>query len=159
MKKTIKRYGIYGMLEQVINIHMGKATFRVHFANGRRGSEGVHPAVFTTDNYVVQYAIEHSPEFLSGHIQLIECIETDQEVFTGAEAEGVEGAKAEGLKAEGVEGDKAEGLKAEGEKVFESLEEAKQWLAQTCGTDTSNCRRPDIVRIAKSHGYAVTIKK
>lgn len=71
MKKTRKTYGVYNLVEWHALLKVGKATVKVAFIGGSITTQGVTPATFTTDNPIVQIAIEHSAEFAKGKIKLI----------------------------------------------------------------------------------------
>lgn len=71
MKKTRKTYGVYNLVEWHALLKAGKATVKVAFIGGGITTQGVTPATFTTDNPIVQIAIEHSTEFAKGKIKLI----------------------------------------------------------------------------------------
>lgn len=66
-----KTYGVRGVLEWVAQIKAGKATISVHFSGGYPTTNGHTPAEFTTDNAVIQAAIERSDYYRRGRIKLI----------------------------------------------------------------------------------------
>ncbi len=68
MKKV---YGMVGLMECVIQIKVGKARIELHFTGGFPTAYGVSAARYTTDNPVVQKAIENSAEFKRGKIVLL----------------------------------------------------------------------------------------
>lgn len=71
MKKTIKTYGVRGLMEWVCNIPVGKTHMRVEFTGGVLTSYGNTPAKFTTDDPFKQTVIEHSEWYKSGRIKLL----------------------------------------------------------------------------------------
>ena len=68
------------MMEYQAIIKIGKATMKVPFSEGSMTAMGVNPARFTTENYMVQQAIEQSGEFRRGRIYKVSVIELDEEV-------------------------------------------------------------------------------
>lgn len=68
MKKTRITYGVRGMMTYIARIAVGKAHMKVTFSDGSISAIGSKPAVFTTDNYIVQKGIEQSEQFKSGLI-------------------------------------------------------------------------------------------
>lgn len=63
-----KKYGIKGTSECVIRLSIGKANIVCNFTNGNLQSREPIPASYTTDNPIVQYAIESCQRFQSGKI-------------------------------------------------------------------------------------------
>lgn len=80
MKKQKITYGVIGINEWHTNIPLGKASVRVSFTGGATTLNGVIPASYTTDNPIVQMAIERSQAFLSGKIKKIRSYATDEEI-------------------------------------------------------------------------------
>lgn len=80
MKKLKITYGVIGINEWHTNIPLGKASVRVSFTGGATTLNGVIPASYTTDNPIVQMAIERSQAFLSGKIKKIRSYTTDEEI-------------------------------------------------------------------------------
>ena len=70
-KKTKTTYGVYNLIEWHARLRMGKATVKVAFTGGSITTQGVTPATFTTENPVIQFAIENSPEFHNGKIKVV----------------------------------------------------------------------------------------
>lgn len=77
MGKLIK-YGIYGAVERIIAVRIGKATMNITFSGGALDSSGVIPATFTTKNIFEQKVIENHPEFKSGVIKVIHTQNIDE---------------------------------------------------------------------------------
>lgn len=73
MRKTIKTYGVRGLMEWVCNIPVGKTHMRVEFTGGVLTSYGNTPAKFTTDDPFKQAVIEHSEWYKTGRIKLLHC--------------------------------------------------------------------------------------
>lgn len=80
MKKQKITYGVIGINEWHTNIPLGKASVRVSFTGGATTLNGVIPAAYTTDNPIVQMAIERSQAFLSGKIKKIRSYATDEDI-------------------------------------------------------------------------------
>ena len=80
MKKKRITYGVRGMMEYQALIPLGKATLKILFTDGSMNSLGAHPAKFTTDNFMVQHAIENSSDFRRGRIQVLHVYELDEDV-------------------------------------------------------------------------------
>lgn len=80
MKKRRITYGVRGMMEYQALIPVGKATLKILFTDGSMNSLGAHPAKFTTDNFMVQHAIENSSDFRRGRIQVLHVYELDEDV-------------------------------------------------------------------------------
>lgn len=79
MKKRRITYGVAGMMEYQAVIKIGKATMKVNFTDGSTTSMGSNPARFSTDNLMVQHAIEHSESFKRGLIKKLRTVELDEE--------------------------------------------------------------------------------
>jgi len=80
MKKRKITYGVSGMMEFQAVIKVGRNNMKVLFTDGSMNAMGVNPAKFTTTNYMVQHAIENSPEFKRGLIKRISVIDLDENV-------------------------------------------------------------------------------
>lgn len=77
MGKLVK-YGIYGAVERIIAVRIGKATMNITFSGGTLDSSGVTPATFATKNIFEQKVIENHPEFKSGVIKVIHTQNIDE---------------------------------------------------------------------------------
>ncbi len=80
MKRSKKVYGVYNIVEWYANIRAGKATVKVLFSGGAMTTQGVTPATFTTNDPIVQLAIEHSEPYRNGKIKLIKAYPTNEDV-------------------------------------------------------------------------------
>lgn len=80
MKKQKKTYGVIGMMEFQAVIKVGRNTMKIPFSDGSLSALGNNPAKFTTDNFMVQHAIENSSEFKRGLIRLINTVDLPGEV-------------------------------------------------------------------------------
>ena len=68
------------MMEFQAVIRFGKSRMKVNFTDGFVSSRGEHPAKYTTDNFMVQQAIEQSSEFKRGRIKRIKVEQLDEEI-------------------------------------------------------------------------------
>lgn len=80
MKKKKITYGVSGMMEFQAIIKVGRNNMKVLFTDGSMNAMGVNPAKFTTSNFMVQHAIENSPEYKRGLIKRINVIDLDEDV-------------------------------------------------------------------------------
>nr|DAW88154.1 MAG TPA: hypothetical protein [Caudoviricetes sp.] len=80
MKKKRITYGVSGMMEYQTIIRFGKNTLKVTFTGGSMNAIGVTPATFTTNNFLIQQAIENSSEFTRGRICIVKVVELDEEL-------------------------------------------------------------------------------
>ena len=174
MKKKRITYGVSGMMEYQAVIHVGKAVLKVLFTDGSMTAMGVNPATFTTDNFMVQHAIEHSADFRRGRIHVMHVIELDEAVHIEREPAGAEVQPVDGTAVAAVEdaagGDKAEeaapaadGAAEEApaevgtEVEFDTNDEAKDYLEQQFGVSRSKLRtRADIVACGEGYGVKIS---
>lgn len=66
-----KTYGVFGWMEYTMNAALGKRVFQIPFTGGMANNRSVRPACYTTCNALVQYAVEHSPDYLCGRVVLV----------------------------------------------------------------------------------------
>lgn len=85
MKKRKIIYGVAGMLDYQALIKVGSAKMKISFTNGSSNEAGRTPATFSTDNPIIQLAIENSKEFKSGLITKIHVVNTDEDVYIESE--------------------------------------------------------------------------
>ena len=88
MDKTIKTYGVNGLMEWHARLPLGKTTLLVDFTGGSLTGYGVSPATYTTGNEVVQRVIESSRPYREGKIRLLRSVTQT----VGAPAKAREGA-------------------------------------------------------------------
>lgn len=136
-----KTYGVYDLVEWLVEIVMGGVRFRLNFSGGAVTTSGVTPATYTTEDPIVQLAVERSEHYLSGRIRLIRSTGTGREVKVG----GCEAAEAAEV-AEGEEGDDGE----DGTDGLERIEvataaDAREWLRSHHGIATSRMRSKAII--------------
>lgn len=72
----VKTYGIYGRMEQVVRIPVGRGSLTACFSGGHVSAAGEAPATFKTADEAVQTVIERSVMFRSGQISLVRADET-----------------------------------------------------------------------------------
>jgi hypothetical protein len=80
MKKKRITYGVSGMIEYQAVISVGRNTAKVSFTGGSQTSSGMRPASFTTDNLILQNAIESCPDYKRGRIYTVNVIELDEDI-------------------------------------------------------------------------------
>ena len=184
MKKTKTTYGVYNLIEWHALLRLGKATVKVHFSGGSITTQGVTPATFTTEDPVIQFAIERSPEFRNGKIKVVrkatlnEVVEIECNVpkainsvpspnpapnpapipTEATTAPVVESETAPDTQAdnEAEAEDKGETAPATTQVEFSCNDDAKDYLEQTFGFVRSKLRnRDDIVAAGKAHGVDI----
>lgn len=180
MKKKRITYGVSGMMEYQAVIKVGKNNMKVLFTDGSVSAMGVNPATFTTENFMVQHAIENSTDFKRGRIKVVNTIELEEELRiernsvkpaadvpsptpapTPAESENapvVESEAAPDTQAdnEAEAEDKTEAAPATTQVEFSCNDDAKDYLEQTFGFVRSKLRnRDDIVAAGKAHGVDI----
>lgn len=172
MKKKVITYGVYGMMEYQTVIKMGKSSMKVNFSDGSINSFGQNPAKFTTKNFMIQHAIEHSYDFRRGLIQIINEHELDEEVQISHNPVAIEPEfgdevvepKVEDVVSGGTDGlegtevsDVTEGAESsETEVEFSTNDEAKQYLESQFGVQRSKLRtRADIEKAGMQYGVKI----
>lgn len=161
MKKQKITYGISGMMEYQAVIKLGRNSMRVNFSDGSVSAMGINPAIFTTENFMVQHAIENSADFKRGLIKRINVIDLDEELSIerpaseAAEAVATPIEAAGEVKAEPVE-DANDANDANVQVEFSCKDDAKDYLEQTFGLVRSKLRtRDDIVAAGKANGVDI----
>lgn len=91
MKKQNIIYGVVGMLEYQALIKVGSAKIKIPFTNGSTNESGRTPATFSTNNPIIQLAIENSKEFKCGLIRRVHTVNTDEEVYIESEHVALQG--------------------------------------------------------------------
>lgn len=182
MKKRRIIYGVRGMMEYQALIPLGKATLKILFTDGSMNSLGAHPAKFTTDNFMVQHAIENSSDFRRGRIQVLHVYELDEDVHIECNkpcAEVKSDKSATVMKTEPAAADIHEAeenlsienpevsaetqasTESKAEKTMTALEftcndDAKDYLEENFGVARSKLRtRADIVSAGKENGVDI----
>lgn len=67
------------MMEYQAVIRIGRSFMKVTFSDGAVTAYGVNPATYTTDNLMVQHAIENSEQFKRGRIYVVNTTTLDKE--------------------------------------------------------------------------------
>lgn len=80
MKKKLITYGVSGMMEFQAIIKIGRSAMKVLFTDGSMNAMGMNPATYTTDNFMVQHAIENSDHFKRGRIHIVRTVPLDDVV-------------------------------------------------------------------------------
>ena len=80
MKKKQITYGVSGMMEYQAVVKVGKKNVSINFSDGSISAMGTNPATYTTDNIIMQNAIESSYEFKRGRIHIVRTIDLAEEL-------------------------------------------------------------------------------
>lgn len=130
-----KTYGVYGLMEWSVLLKMGKKQFHINFTEGSSSTAGVIPATYTTNNPIIQLAVESSKLFKDHQIKLIGEVSLEEDEKKTV----VEGS------AENV---------ANGTVVKVScLDDAKDYLSDTCGAKREKLiSKKSILAVAKQNG-------
>ena len=178
MKKKRITYGVYGMMQYQTDVYVGKSKVRIEFEDGSTTAYGVIPAQFTTDNIMIQFAIEASADFKKGKIKRIKTDILNEELVVGRNTvvdehkeETVETKEATVAKADGVteteernptEEDQKPEATEEGENVgveyleFEGNNEAREYLVKRFGISSTKVRtRAEIIEFGKAYGLDI----
>ncbi len=151
------------MMEYQAVIKVGRNNMKVNFSDGSVSAMGVNPATFTTENFMVQHAIENSSDYKRGRIKTVNVIELNEdlciesnnaEVKTENETAEVSEAKA------GSEDTSTETEPVEAEPAIEvefaCNDDAKDYLEQSFGYVRSKLRnREDIINAGKAHNVTI----
>lgn len=183
MKKKRVTYGVSGMMEFQAIIKIGRSAMKVLFTDGSMNAMGTNPATYTTDNLMVQHAIENSDHFKRGRIHIVRTVPLDEEVHIDrnpkretppapapdpAPLNGDQNAPEEETKQDNEEESQPEEdvKKAEEETPapttmtemeFDNNDDAKDFLETNFGYIRSKLRnRADIVAAGEAHGIAIS---
>lgn len=159
------------MMEYQAVIKIGRSTMKVLFTDGSMNAMGMNPATYSTDNLMVQSAIENSDQFKLGRIKVVSVIYLDEElqimhnavkeVKEVKDGEPVEGAdqsdNTEQPEESGEESTKAEeGNSTMTEMEFDNNDDAKDYLEQTFGCVRSKLRnREEIKGAGEANGVKI----
>ena len=77
---VFKKYEIKNYSEYVIDVSVGKRNFSIPFTGGALTNQGSIPASYSTNNGIIQYAIEHSRYFALGIVYIAQEVKTDEEI-------------------------------------------------------------------------------
>lgn len=134
-------YGVYGLMDYTINVRLGNRVLKIPFTGGATTGNGVRPATYTTNNPVVQYAIESSPIFKSGRVKIIRSIGQAEPTPKAATATATEKESETAATTEATE------AKADGETVTVSCwEDAREYLIKNYAGKASNLRYPKNIK-------------
>lgn len=161
------------MMEYQAVIKIGRSQMKVLFTDGSATGYGMNPAMYTTDNLMVQKAIENSDQFKRGRIHIVNSTDLEEEVHVISNPKQIEPEapelpdnKAEG-KTEGeaptvepVEAVEPEATVDEPkpltEMEFDNNDDAKDYLEQTFGCVRSKLRnREDIKAAGEANGVKI----
>lgn len=185
MKKKLVTYGVSGMMEFQAIIKIGRSAMKVLFTDGSMNAMGENPATYTTDNFMVQHAIENSDHFNRGRIHIVRTVTLDEDVHidrnpkreeipapTSTPApencEGVETTEeTESEEADNVESQAEEApapapipmemTKEITEMEFDNNDDARDFLETKFGYVRSKLRnRADIVAAGEAHNIAIS---
>ena len=185
MKKKKITYGVWGMMEYIAVVTVGRRSTKIQFSDGSVSAMGVNPAKFTTDNVILQNAIESSDDFRRGLIKVVSVHELEGEVKVlrnkpkcAPELEPTKGSDAPTLTkcdlgvvstpsdiAPKQEQTPAEEESQPGETEplnhieveFANKEEARDYLVDTWGANRAKLRtREDIIAAAITHGVKLS---
>lgn len=167
MEKTRTTYAVYNLIEWQALLKMGKGTVKVPFSGGSMTTQGVTPATHTTEDPIIQFAIERSPEFKSGKIKVIRRVKLGGKIEIERNApkpvqEPVQESCADDCEETSGDDDATEDAADDAEAVapkgltqveFSYNDEAKDYLERTYGVERNKMHtRADIVAIALSKG-------
>lgn len=185
MKKKKVTYGVPQMMEYHIVVPVGKSKVNVVFSDGSTNAMSASPAKFTTDNLMLQIAIQNCRDFKRGRIIIINEIYLDEEVpilRNTSKTEGIEQPAPE-LQNKNLDetettedkpqedqierpdiskgtihgGEEADGLK---EVKVNVNDDAREYLETNFGVIRSKLRlRADIERIAAENGIKFVFAK
>lgn len=169
--RTKTTYGVYNLIEWHALLRMGKATVKIPFTGGGITTQGVTPATFTTEDPVIQFAIERSPEFRVGKIKVVrrvnlkDVIEIECNAPKGAQeippipAEETSTPAKEVAPLQDTQTDNATSAEEKAQEApattqveFACNDDAKDYLEETFGVKRSKLKtREDIVKAGKAH--------
>lgn len=133
-----RTYGVFGLMDYTINVKLGERVLKIPFTGGMASKNGVRPAVYTTSNPIIQFAIESDIRFKSGKVKIIKTIDvaTPNENVNSQAKEEVKKSTSEKKKVK-----------------VPCLEDAREYLVSNCGGQASTLRcKKSIEEYAASHG-------
>lgn len=178
MKKKRITYGVTGMMEYQAVIKVGRGQMKVMFTDGSATGYGTNPAMYTTENLMMQKAIENSEQFKSGRIHIVNSTDLDEEVHiisnpkpkdeelpelpdnnVEGKTEGETPAEDEAVEPEEEAGDEATPAEPKPllEMEFDNNDDAKDYLEREFGYIRSKLRnRADIIAAGEINGVAIS---
>lgn len=115
----ITTYGVFGKVEYVLSLIIGCSAVTVDFDGGSISSRGVIPASYTTNNPLIQRALEATPEYKHGIIRKIRSLPEACDVEASRK---IAQAKAEAALKKYPGGGEADTAQEEGKQTEESGE-------------------------------------
>lgn len=173
MNKKKITYGVSGMMEYQAVVKVGKKNVSINFSDGSISAMGTNPATYTTDNIIIQNAIEASSDFKRGRISIVRSIDLAEElpIFRNTPTPALQSekqtesevpAKQEETAEKAPEQTGAETPEASEEPAnltqveFSCNDDAKDYLEQNFGFIRSKLRnREDIVNAGKQNGVEI----
>ncbi len=167
MKKKRITYGVAGMMEYQAVIKIGRLTMKVLFTDGSANAMGMNPATYSTENLIVQQAIESSDQFKRGLIKVVGVVELDEDVqiMHNRNEENREGLSGSHLEAGENEAEEKADENRRGETAghgtltemeFDNNDDAKDYLEQAFGCVRSRLRnREDIKAAGEANGVKI----
>lgn len=162
------------MMECQVVIKMGRSQMKVQFTDGSATGYGMNPAMYTTDNLMVQRAIENSDHFKRGRIYEVCSVDLDDEVVVIRNPREKEAPMnsdisdvsdhsdapdiSDGVKVEAAVDKTAEAEeKALTEMEFDNNDDARDYLEANFGYVRSKLRnRADIVAAGEAKGIVIS---
>ena len=160
MKKKRITYGVVGLMEYQTVVKIGHSRVKVHFADGTVSAMGVNPATFTTDNIMVQIAIEGGAEYKRGLIKRLKVVELNDELIVernSVASEPTAIASTEVAAAELAALSAAEEQETAPQVLeFTCNDDAKDYLVDKFGVESSRLRtRAAIIEVGRNHGVEI----
>ena len=164
MKKKRITYGVVGLMEYQTVVKIGHSRVKVHFADGTVSAMGVNPATFTTDNIMVQIAIEGGAEYKRGLIKRLKVVELNDELIVERNSVASEPkaiASTEVAAAELAALSAAEEQETAPQVLeFTCNDDAKDYLVDKFGVESSRLRtRAAIIEVGRNHGVEIVFTK
>lgn len=164
MKKKRITYGVVGLMEYQTVVKIGHSRVKVHFADGTVSAMGVNPATFTTDNIMVQIAIEGGAEYKRGLIKRLKVVELNDELIVernSVASEPTAIASTEVAAAELAALSAAEEQETAPQVLeFTCNDDAKDYLVDKFGVESSRLRtRAAIIEVGRNHGVEIVFTK
>ncbi|MGM9844784.1 MAG: hypothetical protein ACI30K_00945 [Muribaculaceae bacterium] len=166
MKKKRITYGVIGLMEYQTVVKIGHSRVKVHFADGTVSAMGVNPATFTTDNIMVQIAIEGCADYKRGLIKRLKVVELDDEIIIERNSvvsaptviASSEVAETKPVAADDMATDEQEAAPQVLE--FTCNDDAKDYLVDKYGVESSRLRtRAAIIEVGRNQGVEIVFTK
>lgn len=138
MKKKRIIYGVYGMMEYQSVVRIGKNLIKVHFADGSTTATGITPATFSSENIMMQNAIESCEDFRRGRIKRVRVIELNEEIVIDHNPTKTSESNSNSITNPGTNEDNSEN--AMKRIPVNDISEAREWLAEKYGVSRTLIR-------------------